>query len=271
MKKIGCSLLILAVLFVPKGAYAISSQSAYSSLGNDLDRMNTYIETVNSQSSTADEVIASARTTKTALRNSASAYLVIDDANDSTVLYYKNISNALNIMASSMDTMETSLNTQDEALFTSSIDEYNRGLGIFNLNLEAINASEGVYSQFNPESLYVIATVSAGLISFVTLLQSLLGNRMFAAERLRNTYQKQIFLASLWPLIGSAVTLIWYELTPPGGTYTILWGPVLFGYFAFFRQLYEYFKNQRPGVNLLKKHEEQKFAEYSGINNDTEE
>jgi hypothetical protein len=257
MKRAGYLLFLLIVLLVPRGVYAISAQSAYSSLGSDLDKMNTYIDTVNSQSSTADEVAASARTTKTALRNSASAYLDIDDANEKTITYFKNISSALSIMATSMDTIETSLNTQDEALYSSSIDEYNRGLGIFNTNLEAINETQGVNSQFDPESLYIIATVVAGLISLVTLLQSLFGNRMFTAERLRNSYQKQIFLASLWPLIGSAVTLIWYELTPPGGTYTILWGPVLFGYFAFFRQLYEYFKNQRPGVNQLKKHEEQ--------------
>jgi len=59
-------------------------------------------------------------------------------------------------------------------------------------------------------------------------------------------------LSSLWPFFGSLITLVWFELTPPGGTFMIFWGPIAFGYVAFIQNLVSYFKNAQPVTSTKK-------------------
>jgi hypothetical protein len=75
---------------------------------------------------------------------------------------------------------------------------------------------------------------------------------------LRKKYEFELFKSSLWPTIGSAGSYFWYLLTPAGGTFYILYGPIFIGYFQFFRGLYTYITQARPAINLARNEEKSK-------------
>ncbi len=88
--------------------------------------------------------------------------------------------------------------------------------------------------------LYAALTIIFGLISVGLFIASRVGDKILESAVLQNKLQFQLFKSSLWPTIGSLISLVWYVNTPPGGTYYVLWGPIAIGGFIFAKQYVGY-------------------------------
>lgn len=97
-------------------------------------------------------------------------------------------------------------------------------------------------------SLYVILVCFFSFISFWLFLISIRKGST-ELENIKAQAKRDLFKSSLWPTIGAIVTATWYYLTPPGGTYFILWGPVLFGAIAFAKSFLHFVFKIRPQIN----------------------
>lgn len=252
MKKVLSALTaaVLLLLCVP----AISAQSTSQSSGSDAvaqritqdtTRMDAYIEELNNATSSED------------LDSLASSGYSLATSLDSSALYYKEqgytaLSAAANNTSDAVSAISAAINNSDENAYNLASDRYNAGLAQYNTAIDSYNETTG--SEDYGGMLAVLLAFSA-LLSSILLVQSLIGNKLLRAEEIRNKHQFDLFKSSLVPLSGVIISYTWYALTPPGGTYSMLWGIVLVGYLAFAGSLFRYLKDVRPKIQKLKKQE----------------
>lgn len=164
-----------------------------------------------------------------------------------------NINNDIKGLSSSLLTVQDAIEAGDVDAYTSAFEQYDRSIESLNAHIETLNNHFGVADYSWLAWPFWIALV----ISIVLFIMSR-GNPVLPAEQLRNQFEFALFKSSLWPLGGSAISYIWFLMTPPGGTFYVLWGPIGIGYFQFFRGLHSYVTLARPAINIARTEEKGK-------------
>lgn len=134
-----------------------------------------------------------------------------------------------------------------DELFEQFIDEHDVAVDYYN---DVSGASEARATN----DFYKWGTIITGIISFVLWLKSRPKTRL-SADQIRSVVYGELFKSSVWAFLGFLITFVWYVLTPPGGTYYILYGLVIFGGWEFLKGLYTYATAGRKQLAMLAKQE----------------
>lgn len=99
----------------------------------------------------------------------------------------------------------------------------------------------------------LISSVISVILSLVIFIKTFVLTKTQSEYQRTEKYLKQLlFRSSLWPLIGSIGSYLWYLSTPPGGRYTIFTGLIIAGYAKLALGLYYYFHDARPALKEAK-------------------
>lgn len=164
-----------------------------------------------------------------------------------------NINTDIKSLSVDLTSIKSAVMAENNDNYLSSLDRYDKHTESLNSHITDLNNHFGVVDYSWLSWPFWIALVISIVLFFMSR-----GNPVLPAEQLRNRFEFALFKSSLWPLGGSAISYFWFLLTPPGGTFYVLYGPIGIGYFQFFRGLYSYIMLARPAINLAKKEEKAK-------------
>lgn len=172
---------------------------------------------------------------------------------EATRLEVENIISAERLISTSLSDLKIAIDNSNDAGIDPALNNYQLGIEKFNTAIENLPTYEGGFG--NEYSLIMlISSIASGIIS-ITLFVLSRNQAVLPSDQLKKDMWLALFKSSLWPSIGSIASFVWYELTPPGGTFYVLWGPVLFGYFYFIKGIFIYITQLRPQIVLMKNEE----------------
>jgi hypothetical protein len=232
-----------------------SSVDVYERIGGDIDALNYFYDQNESQV-TSEDVLASILANGPILRKRLNAsmnyYSTISDDSEFGESLISVINSEAGINAA-VSQLEQAINAGDAESYEQASESYDYYVEQLNSSVENVNASVGGVGE-EYETFMVISTILSLVLS-VFLFKLSKDKAISPSEKLQNAYEFELFKSALWPFFGSLASLIWYELTPTGGTLYVLWGPIVFGYFYFLKAFYGYWSTERPKLNLLKAEE----------------
>ncbi len=263
MKKIITLILLIIVLF------SISSISVNASMGGDIiQRVDSDISTLNNLINSVENKKDSQIALTTLDANIPSALQHLDESSsfyqlkitEATDMELKRIIGNINenilSLKSDLSQVKQAIDTQDKDLYTSALNNYDAHIANLNSYIKELNNNQGAI-----DYSWLLWPFLVAIIISVVLFVISRGNPILPAEQLRNQFEFELFKSSLWPLFGSGISYIWYLMTPPGGTFYVLYGPILIGFFVFFKGLYTYLTVARPAINLAKNEQQAKLQE----------
>lgn len=167
-----------------------------------------------------------------------------------------NIKKDIGSLSADLSRVKNALSNGNAQSYENAFTSYDNHIDSLNNHIEELNSSLGVV-----DYSWLVFPFLVSIVISVSLFVISRGNPVLPAEQLRNKFEFQLFKTSLWPLVGSGISYIWYVMTPPGGTFYILYGFIGFGYFVFFKGLFFYFSEARSAINLAKSEQEAKLQE----------
>lgn len=252
MKKL--LLIIGLILFFSKApiAFADTGSDVIQRVDTDISVLNNLLSAVENQATAegvADAFLSGIPSVVQRLEQSSSFYENVIASETDTELrnIVSNINADVETLTADLSTIQNAIYYGDESSYSTALDNYDNHIDSLNGHIEELNGNLGVadYSWLIwPFLLSIVISISLFIMSR--------GSPVLPAEQLRNQFEFQLFKTSLWPLFGSGITYIWYIMTPPGGTFYVLYGPILVGFFVFFKGLYYYFTEARPAINVAK-------------------
>jgi len=122
----------------------------------------------------------------------------------------------------------TALN-DDNSTFYSDYKNFNSIIDTYNQPIQSKNKAMGAF--------YIAVFVITGLVTAVTFIWA-----ASAKNRSIRKLRMHVGRLSLWPSVGAALTTVMFyaAVNEGGGTYFILWGPILFGAIAYLRGIARY-------------------------------
>lgn len=111
--------------------------------------------------------------------------------------------------------------------------------------VDLYNNYSGASSSYNARDILIFSSIISAILTLIIFLKSR-NKTTIDAEIIKAEIYKRLSINALWMTIGLAVTAVGlaYAINS-GGTYYILWGPVVFGGWAFMKGLFNYFVNDR--------------------------
>lgn len=259
LKRILVTISFLILFLLPQSVYAATQSEIIQRVDSDIKVANGLLSQVESVQNDAEAAI------KVLLQNIPS---VTQHWNESSIFYENKISietdeqlktilasvnTSVKGLSSSLLSVQNAIEQGDDEAYTSAFEQYDQYIESLNSQIEPLNNHFGVADYSWLAWPFWIALI----ISIVLFIMSR-GSPVLPAEQLRNQFEFALFKSSLWPLGGSAISYIWFLMTPPGGTFYVLWGPIGIGYFQFLRGLHAYITLARPAINIAKKEEKAK-------------
>ena len=239
-----------------------SLQQLSESLSADIDKINEMVDYLDNTNDSSEAIISKMSGYKTHFEGSQALYSTLQNNLESNFQPVAKLGmDGSSTIINSIDEIVNGINATDQAKVQLGIDGFNKGVTTFNNALSLYNQHA---ASFDYGVLYIILAIFFGLISFYLFLSSRI-KVTSASKQIMAEAKKSLFQGSLWPTIGAIVTAVWYYLTPPGGKYYILWGPMVIGFFYFVRQLDTYLRVVKPQIKLAaefeRKHSEEKQSE----------
>ncbi len=251
--KLVATILACGLLVAPAAAFAQTTQESLHDIDHTLSAAVTRATFI--QANTIDELKLTFASQypdlETALSHAHTDFSASGDAakNATFKKYANQFAQASEDMDKGLRAMKSAYDANDDAKLTSAGQAFGDGLNSYQDTADKYNT----YVQDHPEEsgdsllhvylglLIASALISFGALAFWLRTGAVVGDTL--AQQLRKLRQ-QIFIVSLLPLLGSAVTYFWYRytITHNGGTYYVLYGPVIFGFIVFFQQLIGYRK-----------------------------
>lgn len=259
LKRILITISFFILFLLPKVAYADSQAEIVQRVDSDIQVANDLFSEVEANQDDADAVLAVlikgiplvTKHWNESINFYESKILAETDTQLKVIL--TNINNDIRGLSSSLLKVQSAIEDGDEGVYTSALEQYDRSIESLNAHIETLNSHFGVADYSWLAWPFWIALI----ISIVLFIMSR-GNPVLPAEQLRNQFEFALFKSSLWPLGGSAISYIWFLMTPPGGTFYVLWGPIGIGYFQFLKGLHSYITLARPAINLARTEEKGK-------------
>ena len=258
MKKILFLLFIFLNFLNPARIFAYTGSEVIQRVDSDITILNNLFSSVENEN---DPEIISATlirdipTVKQHLSESSTFYesAIATETDEELKTTIRNINNDIQGLQSNLTSAEDAINVGDEDLYSNALTSYDNNISSLNSHVQDLNSNLGVADY----SWLVWPFIIAMIISVALFIMSR-GNPILPAEQLRNQFEFALFKSSLWPFAGSAISYFWFLLTPPGGTFYILWWPIGIGYIQFARGLYSYIRYARPAINIAKREQQDK-------------
>lgn len=261
IKVIAIFFLAILLFLTPSVAFANERIDLYSRVDQDIskiDELNNYTE------KTKDDfngIITKLTNYQTYFKESSAIYDNLTKSSDSKISSVAKESKVnATTLNDSIGQMIDGLNNSDETKYNGSISQTNKAIDGYNKIIIELN--EGA-TDYGP--VYIFAVIFFSIISLILLIKAKI-KPQFSSEIAKKECEMELFKSSLWPAIGSIITLVWYKLTPPGGTYYILWGPILIGLFYFIKQSWVYAKEVRPVLRVTIEAEREEFMKKEQLN-----
>jgi len=263
MKKLFLFLLFITFLIIPplNPSYASTGSEVIQRVDSDIKEMNSLLGS--SKDNSDPQAILNNLDT-----NIPSVVQHLDESSNfyqsiistETDIELKRIVGGINenilSLKSDLSQLKQSIDTQDKDLYSSSLSNYDTHITNLNSYIKELNSNQGVM-----DYSWLLWPFLVSILISVVLFAISRGNPILPAEQLRNQFEFELFKSSLWPLFGSGISYVWYLMTPPGGTFYVLYGPIFFGFYVFFKGLYSYATIARPAVNLAKNEQQTKLQE----------
>ena len=262
MKKVlsNMSLVLLCVTFLfsnVQKVYATDSSEVTKRLSTDIEKVNDLVGYIDNTNDTGDSIISKLGEYNSYFVSSASFYQLNSDKVDSSlVTVCKNANKAVTAISQNIILMETGVSEGSESKLNTAIEGLNQGIDSLNSAVKQHDEALGL-TDYGP--YYIFLSILFGVVSIVLLGKSRV-KVIGEATKAKKEIMIALFKSSLWPTIAALITTIWYYATPPGSTYYILWGPVLFGSFYFLKAIWQYSSQSRKIINEAVK-EENNYAE----------
>ncbi len=143
-------------------------------------------------------------------------------------------------MTAFVATMEGS----DEAAYNAALDAYTAAEDTFGASYDALNAAVEAQNTVvekdtnQKQAMYLAALILTGLAAAASWAWAILKKE---ADAVLQGAQKAVAINSLWPLGGAIITFVTFQTAKDGsGSYTIMWGLIVFGLIAFGKSIMEY-------------------------------
>lgn len=138
--------------------------------------------------------------------------------------------------------------TQGDSLISQAFEEHSASVDLYN---DSIGATDYVTAR----DFLIVITIMAGIFSVFLWLKSRRSSYL-QTEILRAQVFSDLFKSSAWMFVGLLVTTIGmaYALAN-GGSYYILYGPVVFGGWSMLKGVLNYFNEGKPLLDSLSKEE----------------
>lgn len=191
-----------------------------------------------------EELITDADNLATSLNESAEFYRQktgdVDSESDKAI--FERLEESSSKLSGIMTKVADTIRKGDQTGLDQVLQEYDTEIVAYNQIVDDFNASVG--ASFDYEPMLTVLTAVSVLVSAGLLTAYMTKNKKTTAAHRK--HMMSLFKTSLVPLVASVVTLVWFYMTPVGGTFYVLWGPVFFGYVVFCKKVYEYYAYERP-------------------------
>lgn len=236
----------LVAMFISVTPVLADSTALSQRMSADVDKVNELTSYTNDTTDNAGMIISRLNSYHAYFSESSSYYTSLSGGLDPQLqTVSERAKNATAKIATNIITIKNAVSSGDEAGMDRGLDGLNQGIDGLNSAIDSYNSVAATGDDYGP--LYIGLSILFGIISLAIFFSNrkpaVTGTEQEKAEAKRN-----LFRSSLWPTIGAIVTTIWYYATPAGGTYYVLWGPMLIGAFYFLSALGTYFK-VRPHLN----------------------
>jgi len=216
------------------------------------DGTTKYIDTLNqisdiSNTAEVDAALDAGHSLQSAITDLNNHDFVSNINND-----YTNAATTLKQDATSLNSdvnqIDIALQRQDADTSNSEIATLNNDIQTFGTDYQTFNSTVDTYnkpieaSNNSTVAGYIGLFVITGSISIVSFVWAVKAKNL-SLRKLRMNVAK----LSLWPSIGSAVTMVWFlaAANSGGGTYLIFWGPIIFGFIAYISAISQYSKAKK--------------------------
>lgn len=259
LKRIFIPILFLSFFLFPSLVHADTQSEIIQRVDSDItvgNNLLSEIEAIQNDPDAGLAVLIRGIPSVTQHWNESSSFYeskIATETDEQLKIILKNINSDIKGLSSSLLSVQDAIEVGDEDVYTSVFEQYDRYIESLNAHIETLNNHFGVADYSWLAWPFWIALI----ISIVLFIMSR-GNPVLPAEQLRNQFEFALFKSSLWPLGGSAISYIWFLMTPPGGTFYVLWGPIGVGYFQFFKGLHSYVTLARPAINIARTEEKGK-------------
>jgi len=259
LKRTLITISFLILFLLPKVAYADTQADIIQRVDSDIQVGNNLLSEIEANQDDPDAVsavlIRDIPSVTQHWNESSNFYesKIAAETDEELKTILTNINLDIKSLSASLLSVQDAIEAGDADAYTAAFEQYDRSIESLNAHIETLNSHFGVADYSWLAWPFWVALV----ISIVLFIISR-GNPVLPAEQLRNQFEFALFKSSLWPLGGSAISYIWFLMTPPGGTFYVLWGPIGVGYFQFFRGLHSYVTLARPAINLARTEEKGK-------------
>lgn len=242
--------MLLGLFFLPRVIFALDTEAAskvIQRVDQDITVLNGFIDKLEKVES-YEQLVSNVDELQAYLITSSTFYETIDGSSNDTELLQlvAEIKASITELHISLSSVKTSMAAGDKDGFESALRNYDQNIDNLNASVQKLNAYIQD-NQFNWEPLLMWATIISFAISAALLFLSK-SRETLPSEQLRNQYEFDLFKASLWPFVGSLGSYVWYLLTPAGGTFYVLTGPIVVGYIQFFRGIATYLMEHRQAI-----------------------
>jgi hypothetical protein len=189
----------------------IKQKAETASAKLDILSTHTFVTELGSGYTAAAEEL---KTKATALKTAMNEFVAAMEGDDTTLVEAK------------MD----AYNTAETAFFTSH-DSFNKSVDTQNAVAENEDKQTG--------GLYLLSAIATGLLAAASFGWAFMKKDSNPALQ---AAQRSIAISSLWPLAGALITYVTYAMAENGGSYTIMWGLIVFGLFLFVQSVVKYFQ-----------------------------
>lgn len=253
-------LLLCSIIFlvIPIRILAITSTEIYQQIDSDIATINNLSDKIyltNNQEEVSTIFLQEIPTTRTHYEESSRYYLslISSETNPTLITTLNNINTSINGLSESLSRIEQAINSSDLNGYTNALNDYDSYIMLFNTAVEELDI---YYGATDYSWLAIPFWISLLLSGYLFLISR--GSPILPSEQVRNQFEFALFKSSLWPLAGSTISYFWYLLTPPGGTFYILYWLIFIGFIQFIRALYLYLRYSKPAINQAKQEEKQK-------------
>ena len=252
----------IVLIFVPQVS-ASTTEEIYQRVSSDIDVANAFLDKTNAVGDDGEAFLNvlqnEAPTLESHFDQSAIFYSTAEsEAQDENLkIILNNLEQNVSGLSTSLKEMELAIENSDSNSFETAINNYDIHIDNLNTSIVDLDNHNGVVD-YEP-ILAILFWISLVISSF--LLISSRSKETLPAEKLRNQFEFALFKSSLWQFGGAAISYGWLLLTPPGGTYLMLWGIIAIGLIQFLRGLYSYLTEARPAIEKAKKFVQTKLDE----------
>lgn len=237
--------LVLALVIVLGFGVAPQAHAEYVNQ-KDIDILNQVYSKVNNFNSVFDSPSSTVADVQTAAATAEGSLDELANHSFSTGLgstytaKANEVKTAATDLKSKLAAVVASATSENSTTYESDLTAYNQSLNDFDSAVKAVDAS---IEESNTQGglLYMVALISTAVLTVASLVWSLM-KKPFQPEQITRA-KRQVFIASLWPLIGAGITYgSYYFADSMGGSYTIAWGAIVIGLVLFIRAIIEYVK-----------------------------